>query len=124
MIVPEWVLFRHAQSSTPATRTATPAPFFRRSLGVVLQAGQNRRVADRHPKPSHQPLRGPPARAMAEQPNDFRKAGGPARERRRETRPALGEDALITLQVATPPTPEAGSNNDWRSLSGQIPKRS
>jgi hypothetical protein len=61
---------------------------------------------------------------MAEQAYDFRKAGGPARERRRETRQALGEDALITLQVATPPAPEAGSNNDWRSLSGQIPKRS
>jgi hypothetical protein len=61
---------------------------------------------------------------MAEQAYDFREAGGHARERRRETRQALGEDALITLQVSTPPAPEAGSNKDWRSLSGQIPKRS
>jgi len=61
---------------------------------------------------------------MAEQPDDFRKASGPARERRHETRQALGEDALITLQVTTPPAPEAGPNNDWRFLSGQIPKRS
>ena len=91
---------------------------FRRSLGAMLQAGQNRRVADRHTEPSHQPLRGPPARAMAEQAYDFRKAGGLARERRRETRQALGEDAPVTLQVATPPAPEAGSNNDWRALSG------
>jgi len=61
---------------------------------------------------------------MAEQAYDFREPGGHTRERRRETRQALGEDALITLQVSTPPAPEAGSNKDWRSLSGQIPKRS
>ena len=47
---------------------------------------------------------------MAEQAYDFRKAGGLARERRRETRQALGEDAPVTLQVATPPAPEAGSS--------------
>src|ERR1700677_457926 len=91
---------------------------FRRSLGVVLHAGQNRRVADRHPKPSHQPLRGPPACAMAEQPNDFRKAGGSADERRCKPRHALGEDAPVTLLVSTLPAPETGLNNDGRSLSG------
>jgi len=47
---------------------------------------------------------------MAEQAHDFRKAGGSAAERRRETRQTLGEDALITLQVATPPAPETGPN--------------
>ena len=73
---------------------------FRRSHGAPLQAGQNRRVADRHPEPSHQPLRGPSARAMAEQPNDFRKAGGSAGERRCKTRHALGEDALMTFKPA------------------------
>ena len=91
---------------------------------MLLQAGQNRRVADRHAEPPHQPLRGPPARAVAKQPDDFRKAGGPAGERRRKTRHALGEDAPITPLVATPPAPEAGMSNDRRSLSGQIPERS
>ena len=50
------------------------------SAGLLLQAGQDRRVADQHAEPSHQPLRGPPARAMAKQPNNFRQSGGPARE--------------------------------------------
>ena len=94
------------------------------SGGLLLQAGQDRRVADRHPEPSHQPLRGPPARAMAKQPNNFRQSGGPARERRRKTWHALGEDAPITLLVSTPPAPQAGIHNDRRSLSGQIPERS
>ena len=88
------------------------------SPGVLLQAGQDRRVADRHPEPSHQPLRGPSASAMAKQLDDSRQAGGPARERRRKTRHALGEDAPITQPVSTPPAPEAGINNDRRSLSG------
>src|SRR5580704_5259307 len=61
---------------------------------------------------------------MAKQPDDSRQAGGPARERRRKTRQALGEDAPITPLVATPPAPEAGIHNDRRSLSGQIPERS
>ena len=91
---------------------------FRPSPGVLLQDGQDRRVADRHAKPSHQTLRRAPARAMAEQPDDSRQAGGPARERRRKTRHALGEDAPITQLVSTPPAPEAGINNDRRSLSG------
>jgi hypothetical protein len=55
---------------------------------------------------------------MAKQPNDFRKAGGSAGERRRKTRYTLGEDAPVTLLVSTPPAPEAGLNNDRRSLSG------
>ena len=50
--------------------------------------------------------------------------GGPARERRRKTRHALGEDAPITPLVSTPPAPEAGMNNDRRSLCGEITKRS
>jgi hypothetical protein len=55
---------------------------------------------------------------MAKQPDDSRQAGGPARERRRKTRHALGEDAPITQLVSTPPAPEAGIHNDRRSLSG------
>jgi hypothetical protein len=55
---------------------------------------------------------------MAKQPDDFRQAGRPARERRRKTPHALREDAPITLLVSTPPAPEAGMNNDGRSLSG------
>jgi len=55
---------------------------------------------------------------MAKQPDDSRQAGSPARERRRKTRHALGEDAPITQLVSTPPAPEAGINNDRRSLSG------
>ena len=76
------------------------------------------------PEPSQQTLRGPPAGAVAKQLDDLRQAGGPACERCCETRQALGEDALITLPVATPPAPEAGPNNDRRALSGQILKRS
>src|SRR5580692_3341248 len=67
------------------------------SPGVLPQASQDRRVADRHAKPSHQPLRRPSASAMAKQPDDFRQAGGPARKRRCKTRNALGEDAPIAL---------------------------
>jgi hypothetical protein len=55
---------------------------------------------------------------MAKQSNNSCEAGGPARERRRKTRHALGEDAPITQLVSTPPAPEAGINNDRRSLSG------
>jgi hypothetical protein len=91
---------------------------FRLSPGVLPQAGQDRRVADRHPEPFHQPLRGPSARAMAKQPDDSRQSGGPAGEGRRKSRDALGEDAPVTLLVSTPPAPEAGQNNDRRSLSG------
>ena len=43
------------------------------------------------------------ARAMAQQPNDIRQAGGLASERRRKTRHALGEDAPIALLVSTSP---------------------
>ena len=91
---------------------------------MLLQAAQDRRVADRHAEPFHQPLRGPPARAMAKQPNDSRQAGGLAGERRRKTRQALGEDAPITPLVSTPPARQAYVNDDRRSLSGQITKRS
>src|ERR1700728_4895220 len=86
--------------------------------GVLLQTRQDRRVADRHPKPPHQPLRRPSARAMAKQSNNSRKAGGPTGERRRKTWHALGKDAPITLLVSTPPAPEARIHNDRRSLSG------
>jgi len=55
---------------------------------------------------------------MANQPDDSRQAGGPARERRRKTRHALSEDAPITQLVSTPPAPEARIHNDRRSLSG------
>jgi hypothetical protein len=55
---------------------------------------------------------------MAEQPDDSRQAGSPARERRCKTRNALGEDAPIALLVSTPPAPEAGTDDDRRSLSG------
>ena len=94
------------------------------SPGVLPQVGQDRRVADRHPEPSHQPLRRPSASAMTKQLDDSCQAGGPARERRRKTRHALGEDAPITQLVSTPPAPKAGINNDRRSLSGYIPERS
>ena len=95
-----------------------------RIAGLLLQAGQDRRVADRHPEPSQQPLRRPPACAMAKQLDDFRQVGGPARERRRETRQALGEDALIASLIAAPPSPQTSIDNDRRALGGQIPKRS
>jgi len=55
---------------------------------------------------------------MAKQPNNFRKAGGSTGERRRKTRHTLGKDAPVTLLISTPPAPEAGLNNDRRSLSG------
>ena len=55
---------------------------------------------------------------MAKQSNNSLKPGGPAGERRRKTGHALGEDEPITLLVSTPPPPEAGMNNDRRSLSG------
>jgi hypothetical protein len=61
---------------------------------------------------------GRPPAAMAEQPDDSRQAGSPARERRCKTRNALGEDAPIALLVSTPPAPEAGTDDDRRSLSG------
>jgi hypothetical protein len=61
---------------------------------------------------------------MAKQPNDSRQAGGLAGERRRKTRQALGEDAPITPLVSTPPARQAYVNDDRRSLSGQITKRS
>src|SRR5271167_78841 len=61
---------------------------------------------------------------MAKQPNDTRQASGLARERRRKTRKALGEDAPITSLVSTSPAPQACVNDDRCSLSGQIPKRS
>jgi hypothetical protein len=55
---------------------------------------------------------------MAKQPNDFREAGGSAGERRRKTRHTLRENAAITLLVSAPPAPEAGVDNDRRSLRG------
>jgi len=55
---------------------------------------------------------------MAKQPNDTRQAGGSARERRRKTRQALGEDAPITPLVSTPPARQACANDDRCSLSG------
>jgi hypothetical protein len=61
---------------------------------------------------------------MAKQPNDSRQAGDLAGERRRKTRQALGEDAPITPLVSTPPARQAHVNDDRRSLSGQITKRS
>jgi hypothetical protein len=70
------------------------------------------------PSPPHQPLRRPSARAMAKRSNNSCQAGGPAREWRRKTGHALGEDAPITLLVSTPPAPEVGMNNHRRSLSG------
>jgi hypothetical protein len=76
------------------------------------------RIVVSHPTPPHQPLGRPSARAMAKQSNNSRKASGPAGERRRKTGHALGEDEPITLLVSTPPAPEAGMNNDRRSLSG------
>jgi hypothetical protein len=94
------------------------------SPDILLQAAQNRRVADRHAEPSHQPLRWPPAGALAKQSNDTRQAGGLARERRRKTRHTLGEHAPITSLVSTPPARQARAYNDRCSLSGQIPKRS
>ena len=94
------------------------------SSGMLLQAAQDRRVADRHAEPFHQPLRGPPASAMGKQPNDTRQASGLARKRRRKTRKALGKDAPTTSLVSTPPARQACFNDDWCSLSGQIPKRS
>jgi hypothetical protein len=58
---------------------------------------------------------------MANKPDDFRQAGGLARERRRKTRTALGKNAP---HVSAPPARRKRANDNRRSLSGQIPKRS
>ena len=125
---------RSSRSSSPsATPSRQRQPHGRRPRRCLSDralacsfrlAGQDRRVADRHPEPSHQPLRGPPARAMAKQPDDSRQAGGPGARTAPQTRHALGEDAPLAQLVATPPAPQASIHNDRRSLSGQIPERS
>ena len=91
---------------------------------MLPQAGQDRRVANRHPEPSHQSFRGPSASAMAEHPDDSRHASGSARERRRKIRHALGEDAPIASLIAAPPSPQTSIDNDWHSQSGQVPQSS
>jgi hypothetical protein len=50
---------------------------------VKFSSGLDVPVDDWHPEPPHQPLRGPTARAMAKQSNDFRQTGGLAAERSR-----------------------------------------
>ena len=53
---------------------------------------------------------------MAKQPDDSRQAGGPGANGAARFGSA-GEDALITQLVSTPPAPEAGIDNDRRSLA-------
>jgi hypothetical protein len=118
--VPEFEPFRHAQSSIPATWTAllpdrALACSFRLARIVVSLTGIPSRLSNR--SAGRPPVLWPSSRTI------FAKRVV-RRERRRETRQAFGEDALITLPVATPPAPEAGVHNDRRALGGQIPKRS
>jgi len=91
---------------------------------MPFQAAQDRRVADGHTEPPLQTLRGPSAHAMTDEADDFRQTGGLAGERRRKTRKAFGKDAPIAPLVSAPPTRQTGVDDNRRSLSGQIPKRS
>ena len=61
---------------------------------------------------------------MTNEPDDFRQAGCLARERRRKTWKSLGKDAPMAPIVSAPPAPQTGVDDNRRSLSGQIPKRS
>src|ERR1700722_18054450 len=102
----------------PATWTAGPGRCFSdRALACFLRPA--RIVVSLTGIPSRLISRSegrPPALWPSSRP--ARQAGGPAGERRRKTGHALGEDEPITLLVSTPPAPEAGMNNDRRSLSG------
>jgi hypothetical protein len=91
---------------------------------MPFQAAQDRRVADGHTEPPLQTLRGPSAHAMTDEADDFCQTGGLAGERRRKTRKAFGKDAPIAPLVSAPPTRQTGVDDNRRSLSGQIPKRS
>ena len=94
------------------------------SLGMLLEAAQDRRVAAWHAQPSQASLRWPSARAMAQQPNNVRQPFGLASERRRNTRQALGENAPIAPLISTSPARDTRLDDGGRSLGGQIPKRS
>jgi hypothetical protein len=61
---------------------------------------------------------------VTNEPDDFRQTGGLAGERRRKTRKAFGKDAPIAPLVSAPPARQTGVDDNRRSLSGQIPKRS
>jgi hypothetical protein len=61
---------------------------------------------------------------MTDEADDFRQAGGLASERRRKTRKAFGKGAPIAPLVSASPARRKRANDNRRSLSGQIPKRS
>jgi hypothetical protein len=61
---------------------------------------------------------------MTNEPDDFRQMGGLAGERQRETRKSFGKDAPIASLVSAPLARQTGVDDNLRSLSGQIPKRS
>ena len=109
---------RHAQSSTPATWTAATALLSDRALACFLRPARivvsltgipSRLISRSEGRP---PALWPTSRTIPAR-RAVRRANGAAR-----TRHALGEDAPTTLLVSTPPAPEAGINNDRRSLSG------
>jgi len=54
---------------------------------------------------------------MTNEPDDFRQAGGLARERRCKTRKALGKDAPIAPLVSAPPARQTCVNDNRRSVS-------
>jgi len=61
---------------------------------------------------------------MTDKADDFRQASGLAGERRHKTWKSLGKDAPIALLVSAPPAGRTRVDDNRRSLSGQIPKRS
>jgi len=61
---------------------------------------------------------------MTDEADDFRQTRGLASERRRKTWKAFGKDAPIAPLVSAPPARQTGVDDNRRSLSGQIPKRS
>ena len=108
-----------------AVRRHAARPVEKGEIGFILgqrrqeiaELGQDREA---YPQPS---LRGSPACAMAQQPNDIRQAGALAGKRRRKIRQALGEDAPIAPLVSTSPARHTSVNPSSRIgvvLKGQV----
>ena len=91
--------------------------------GVLLETPHNRGVAHAHAQPGHQSRGGAPARAMTEQPDDFRQAVGLTRRRGCDPWKAFGEDPAITPLVPAAPATHSHPDRNWCPLSGKIAKR-